>query len=34
VPEDPLVPGPLDLDHAQAPISTADETIAAQWLGW
>jgi hypothetical protein len=31
---DPLVPGPLDLDHPPAPISAADDTLAEQWLGW
>jgi hypothetical protein len=34
VPPDPLVPGPADIDHPPAPISTADDTIARQWLGW
>jgi hypothetical protein len=34
VPADPLVPGPLDLDRPPAPISTADEPIAAEWLVW
>jgi hypothetical protein len=34
VPADPLVPGPLDLERPPAPISTADESIAAEWLGW
>ena len=34
IPEDPLVPGPLDIDRPPPPISISDETIAEQWLGW
>jgi len=34
VADDPLVPGPADLDHPPAPISTSDETLGAEWLGW
>jgi hypothetical protein len=34
VPPDPLVPGPLDLDHPPGPISAADDRLADEWLGW
>jgi hypothetical protein len=34
VPPDPLVPGPADLTHPPAPISTADDDLADQWLSW
>jgi len=34
IPPDPLVPGPLDIDRPPPPISTGDEAIAEQWLGW
>jgi hypothetical protein len=34
IPEDPLVPGPLDIDRPPPPISIGDEGISKQWLGW
>ena len=34
IPPDPLVPGPLDIDRPPSPISTGDQVIAEQWLGW
>jgi hypothetical protein len=32
--EDPLVPGPLDIDRPPPPISTGDEVVCEQWLSW
>jgi hypothetical protein len=34
VADDPLVPGPADLDHPPGPISTSDDALGAEWLGW
>jgi hypothetical protein len=34
VADDPLVPGPADVDHPPAPISTSDDVLGADWLGW
>ena len=34
VAEDPLVPGPVDLDHPPGPISASDDALGTEWLGW
>ena len=34
VPDDPLVPGPLDVDRIPAPTVRADQALGEEWLDW